>query len=158
MEPEAWQAIAAIAGTVGATVSAIAVAMISRTKTEARKATEAARQARDNTKPISNGYARKTTAALEELARRSRAHEARLTWLTDALGQHLTLHHVDDSAARRDRQPPRQPPRQRQGQPGAWWPPDADAGVLFGFGDLTADDEAEGGDGTDGDDWGISAG
>jgi hypothetical protein len=140
VQPEAWQALATIVGTIGTATSAVAVAMISRTKAEARKATEAAEQARDNSAPTANGFARRTTAALEELARRSRAHEQRLTWMTDALGQHLTVHHG-------------QPVRRH-----AWPPQDPDGDdVLFGFGDLGGADFDEGArrHHGPGDTWGI---
>lgn len=139
MSPEAWQAIAAIVGTLGAVTSAIAVAMISKTKGEARRSADAAEQARDNTVPISNGFARSTTATLDELARRSRAHDARLTWLTDALGQHLTVHHHADG---------RRVPR--------WTPPDGEEPIMFGYGDLSPDDaDRAGASGWPGGRWGL---
>lgn len=99
MTPEAWQAISAIVGTFGAATSAVAVALITSQRGQVRRSADAAEAARDeasaaktNTVPISDGFARRTTETLAELSRRSEAHEARLTWLTDALGQHLTMH------------------------------------------------------------------
>jgi hypothetical protein len=99
MVPEAWQAVSAIIGTIGAATSAVAVALITSQRGQVKRGADAAEAARDeasaaktNTEPISNGFARRTTETLAELSRRSEAHEARLTWLTDALGQHLTMH------------------------------------------------------------------
>jgi hypothetical protein len=138
VSPEAWQAVAAIVGTLGAVTSAIAVALIGTTRAEAKRATTAAEAARDNTVPISNGFARSTTATLDELARRSRAHEARLTWLTDALGQHLTVHHHTGGRVPR------------------WTPPDGDGSIMFGYGDLSPDDaERVSAPGWPGGRWGI---
>jgi hypothetical protein len=144
--PEAWQALAAIVGTVGTATSAIAVAMLTRTRRDAKRGAEAAESAAANTEPISDGFAKRTTETLADLGRRSRAHEARLTWITDALGQHLTLHHADD--LRRN--------GMRAAPPSSWWPPGGEeaADMLFGFGDLSPDDEDRADEGR----WGSSHG
>lgn len=94
MTPEAWQAISAIVASVGAVVSAIGVAIISRTKSEARQGREAAEQARDNTVPISNGFARTTSTQLATLVTASSRHDQTLEWVTTTLGRHLAAHSV----------------------------------------------------------------
>lgn len=134
MTPEAWQAVTAIIGTIGAVTSAVAVALITRQRGEVKRSADAAEAARDeataaktNTAPMSNGFAKRTTESLAELRRSSRAHEARLTWLTDALGQHLTMHGAVEVVRSGGRTP----------MPSAWWPPDAEEGVEYGEGDLT---------------------
>jgi hypothetical protein len=154
MTPEAWQAISAIVGTVGAVTSAVAVALITSQRGQVKRSADAAEAARDeataakdNTAPISNGFARKTTETLASLDRRSRAHEARLTWLTDALGQHLTMHGAADVLRRNGRTP----------MPSQWWPQtdDANDAALFGFGDAPS---PPGADYVGDDHWGISPG
>lgn len=137
MTPEAWQAISAIIGTVGTVTSAVAVALITSQRRQVKRGADAAEAARDeataakdNTAPISNGFARKTTETLAALDRHSKAHEARLTWLTDALGQHLTMHGAAEVLRSNGRTP----------MPSHWWP----------------DDRPDGDD--RGDRWGISAG
>lgn len=150
MTPEVWQAITAIIGTIGAVTSSIAVALITRQRGEVKRSADAAEAARDeataaktNTAPISNGFARRMTETLAELSQRSKAHEQRLTWLTDALGQHLTMHGAVSVIRTSGRMP----------MPSKWWPPDAvEEGVESGYGDLTPP-----GDGQD-DPWGTSAG
>jgi len=140
MTPEAWQAISAIVGTIGAVTSAVAVALITGQRGQVKRSADAAEAARDeataakdNTAPISNGFARRTTEVLASLDRRSKAHEARLTWLTDALGQHLTMHGAAEILRSNGRAP----------MPSHWWPQadDANEAALFGFGDLTPPDE-----------------
>jgi len=153
MTPEAWQAISAIISTIGAATSAVAVALITSQRGQVKRSADAAEAARDeataakdNTAPISNGFARKTTETLAILDRRSKAHEARLTWLTDALGQHLTMHGAAEILRSNGRVP----------EPSHWWPPDEDESILFGFGDLTPPDN--GLDGGRDDHRGISPG
>lgn len=134
MTPEAWQTVTAIITTFGAVTSAIAVALITGQRGEVKRSADAAEAARDeatvansNTASISNGFARNTTESLAALRRASIAHEARLAWLTDALGQHLTMHGAVEIIRRHDRAP----------IPSAWWPPDVEGDVRVGEGDLT---------------------
>ena len=138
MTPEAWHSVSAIIGTIGAVTSAVAVALITGQRGEVKRSAVAAEAARDeataaktNTAPMSNGFARRTTATLDELARRSRAHEQRLTWLTDALGQHLTVHGAVDIIRTKGRPP----------FPSRWWPPDPEEGIETGYGDPAVQDE-----------------
>lgn len=149
MTPEAWQAVTAIIGTIGAVTSAVAVALITRQRGEVKRSADAAEAARDeataansNTVPISNGFAKNTTESLAVLRKASLAHEARLTWLTDALGQHLTMHGAVEVIRKHGRVP----------MPSAWWPPDAEKGAGAGEGDLTSPGDRRG------DPWDISAG
>jgi hypothetical protein len=143
MTPEAWQAISAIIGTIGTVTSAVAVALITSQRRQVKRGADAAvaarneaTAARDNTVPISNGFAHRTTETLATLDRRSRANEARLVWVTDALGQHLTMHGAADVLRSGG----------RAQVPSRWWPPNVDESTLFDFGDLTqppGDDEQQ---------------
>lgn len=95
MSAEVLQAVTAIVGTVCALISAISVALIQRTRNDARTGREAAEAARDNTVPISNGFARQTSETLAELVRWTKTAEIRLEWVTTQIARHLAAHAAD---------------------------------------------------------------
>ena len=116
MTPEAWQVVTDVITTIGAVTSAVAVALITRQRGEVRRGAAAAEAARDEATTVNNGFAKNTAETLAVLDRRSRANEARLAWVTDALGQHLTMHGAVKAIHEHGRAP----------TPSQWWPPDDD--------------------------------
>jgi hypothetical protein len=112
MTPEAWQAISAIVGTVGAVTSAVAVALITSQRGQVKRSADAAEAARDeataakaNTEPISNGFADSMVQSFAELTKRSKRHEQQLAALTDSLGRHLVEHRQTDQFSQTDTDP-----------------------------------------------------
>lgn len=94
MTPEAWQAISAIVGVLGTTTSAITVAMITRTRRDARRGAEAAETAASNTESVSNGFTGTMMEKLGEISLRQKRQDAKIEAIMDTLGQHLIAHNV----------------------------------------------------------------
>lgn len=96
MTPDAWQAISAIVGVLGTAASTIAVAMITRTRRDARRGAEAAETAASNTEAVSNGFTRTMVEALADISTQQKRQEATISALIDTLGQHLVAHGAND--------------------------------------------------------------
>lgn len=89
MSAEAWTAIGVIVSALSAGASAVVVAMLARTNRKVDSAGAAAVEARDNTVPVSNGFASRTETSLEGIA-------ASLEFVREALVRHLDEHAQDD--------------------------------------------------------------
>ena len=99
VDPEAWTAIGVGISAVAAALSAVAVARINATKTDvgeakqqASEANSAAVEARELSRPTSNGFAEHMRAALDRIERRQEAEAVASRKAAELLAEHLHDH------------------------------------------------------------------
>ena len=114
LSPEAWTAIGVAVSAITATISTVGVARINATKRDVGRATEhaaaateaaaeaneAAVEARELARPTGNGYADKTTSALDRIEQALRDLSDRQVRTNAWLIQHLSDHAAADVRGR----------------------------------------------------------